>query len=98
MVKKQMETITNRFGEKQTSWTSHKHPNNPNFMQVVRFMHIQKPDGKNTLYWSLANASANDKHFIADMTLEKAKELFVDAEIKELTDVDLEKWLKQKQV
>jgi len=33
-----METITNKFGEQQTSWTSHKHPNNPEFMQVVKYL------------------------------------------------------------
>jgi hypothetical protein len=87
-----METITNRFGEKQTEWTSHKHPNNPNFMQVVRFMHIQYPDGRNNLYWRLVNSSANDKHIIANITLAEAQAKFVDAEEKELTDADYEKW------
>jgi len=91
-----MTTITNRFGEKQTDWTSHKHPNNPNFMQVVRFMHIQYPDGRNNLYWRLVNSSANDKHMIANITLDEAQAKFVDVEEKELTDADFEKWLSER--
>ena len=88
-----METVINRFGEKQTDWTSHKHPSNPNFMQVVKFMHIQYPDGRNNLYWRLVNSSANDKHIIANITLTEAQAKFVDVEEKELTDADFEKWL-----
>ena len=91
-----METIKNRFGELQTNWTSHKHPNNPNFMQVVKYMHIERADGRNTLYWSLQNAAANDKHFIADITLEEAKSKFTDAEEKELTEADFQEWLNNK--
>ena len=91
-----MTTITNRFGEKQTDWASHKHPNNSNFMQVVRFMHIQYPDGRNTLYWRLVNSSENDKHMIANITLDEAQAKFVDVEEKELTDADFEKWLSER--
>jgi hypothetical protein len=91
-----MTTITNRFGEKQTDWTSHKHPNNPNFMQVVKFMHIQYADGRNNLYWRLMNSSANDKHVITNITLEAAQALYVDAEEKEFTDADFEQWLASK--
>ena len=91
-----MTTITNRFGEAQTDWVSHKHPDNQNFMQLVRFMHIQHPDGRNNLYWRLFNSSANDKHMIANITLAEAQEKFVDAEEKELTDSDFEKWLAER--
>lgn len=91
-----MTTITNSFGEKQTDWTSHKHPENPAFMQVVKFMHIQYPDGRNHLYWSLSNSSAYDKHMIANITLAEAQEKFVDAAVKELTDADFEKWLAER--
>lgn len=91
-----MKTITNRFGEHQTSWTSHKHPNNPNFMQVVKYMHIQYPDGRNNLYWALQNASANDKHIIANITLAEAQSKYTDAPIIELTDEIYEQWLKEK--
>jgi hypothetical protein len=88
-----METIKNRFGEKETNWTSHKHPENPNYMQVVRYMHIQSPDGRNTLYWCLTNASANDRYYILNITLAEAHERFVDLEEKELTEEDFQNWL-----
>lgn len=91
-----MKTITNRFGELQTNWQSHKHPDNPNFMQVVKYMHIQYPDGRNNLYWALQNASANDKHIIANITLAEAQARFTDAPVVELTDEMFEQWLKEK--
>ena len=91
-----MKTVTNRFGEKQTDWTSHKHPENSTFMQVVKFMHIQYPDGRNNLYWRLANSSANDKHMIANITLSDAQAKFADTEAKELTEADYQKWLSEK--
>lgn len=91
-----MATIINRFGEKQTDWTSHKHPNNPNFMQVVKYMHIQYSDGRNNLYWTLVNSSANDKHMIANITLSEAQSKFVDVEEKVLTDEDFELWLAER--
>lgn len=91
-----MTTIINRFGEQQTNWQSHKHPNNSNFMQVVKYMHIQYPDGRNHLYWSLQGASANDKHIIPNITLADAKAKFVDNEDVELTDEMFEQWLKEK--
>ena len=91
-----MTTITNRFGEKQTDCTSHKHPDNSNFMKVVRFMHIQYPDGRNSLYWRLVNSSGNDKHMIDNITLDEAQAKFVDVEEKELTDADFEKWLSER--
>lgn len=89
-----METFKNRFGEKQTNWQSHKHPSNSNFMQIVNYMHIQFSDGRNNLYWSLQGASANDKHIIANITLDEAKKLYTDAPEVELTDEMFEKWLK----
>nr|WP_298657290.1 hypothetical protein [uncultured Flavobacterium sp.] len=92
-----MEQFTNRFGEIQTNWTSHKHPDNPNFMQVVKYMHIQFPDGRNHLYWRLANSSANDKHLIHHITLEEAKSKFVDTPEVELTEEDFQNWLKSRQ-
>ena len=90
-----METITNRFGQLQTDWTSHKHPDNPNFMQVVKYMHISYADGRNLLYWRLANSSANDSHMI-DITLAEAKSRFCDLEEKELTEADFQKWLSER--
>ncbi len=91
-----MKQFTNKLGEIQTNWTSHKHPNNPNFMQVVKYMHIQHPDGRNNLYWSLANASVNDRHYIFGITLEEAQTKFVDAQEPELTEEDYQNWLKSK--
>ena len=90
-----METITYRFGEIITHWQSHKHPDNPNFMQVVKYMHIQYPDGRNHLYWSLQGASANDKYIIANITLNKATELYSDATEVELTEEMFQQWLKE---
>jgi hypothetical protein len=93
-----METIINKFGEKQTNWKSHKHPLNDNFMQVVSYMHIEKSNGKNILYWSLCNASLNDHHFIANISLEESISKFTDdnqASI-EITEGEFEKWLKEK--
>lgn len=91
-----MTTITNRFGELQTTWTSHKHPNNPDFMQVVKYMHIQYKDGRNSLYWSLFNASANDKHIIANVSLAEAQSLYCDKQDVELTENDYQEWLKNR--
>lgn len=88
-----MKTFINKFGEQQTNWESHKHPNIPNFMQVVKYMHIQNTEGKNSLYWSLRNSSANDKHLIPNITLSKAQLLYTDQPIEELTEEDLENWL-----
>ena len=79
-VMKNIETIQNRWGELQTKWTSHKHPTNPNFMQVVKYMHIQRPDGRQSLHWRLFNSSANDKYVIWNITLEDAIQKFTDSE------------------
>jgi hypothetical protein len=90
---KAMDTFTNRFGEKQTDWTSHKHPENPNFMQVVKYMHIEREDGKSDLYWSVANSAANDKHCIRNISLSEAQTRYTDAQVVELTEADFQKWL-----
>ena len=92
-----MEQFTNRFGEIQTNWTSHKHPSNPNFMQVVKYMHVQHPDGRNILHWCLFNAAANDHHHIYGITLEDAKAKFMDSVEPELTEEYFENWLKSRQ-
>ena len=62
-------------------------------MQLVKFMHIQTKDGKNTLYWSLHGHSVNDTHIIANINLEDAKAKFMDLEINETT---YNEWLKNK--
>jgi hypothetical protein len=91
-----MKTIINKLGEKQTSWTSHKHPENSNFMQVVRFMHIQTSDGKNNLYWRLSNSAPNDKHIIGNINLSEALSKFTDVEVLEVTEADYQEWLKNR--
>jgi len=88
-----MKTITNRFGEQQTDWTSHKHPESPNFMQVVKYMHIQYPDGRNHLYWCLFNPAPNDYYMIANITLAEAVAKFTDQEEAVLTEEDFQNWL-----
>jgi len=92
-----MVTIKNKFGEKQTNWTSHCHPDNPNFMQVVKYMHIQFKDGRNHLYWRLFNSSPNDTHVIPNITLEKAKALYADKEVVCVSENDFQQWLTTKQ-
>ena len=88
-----MLTITNKLGEKITEWDSHKHPNNPNFMQVVRYMHIEYPDGRNNLYWRLYNSSANDTHLILNIKLADAKRIYTDNEPIEISEADFQQWL-----
>jgi hypothetical protein len=91
-----MQTIVNNFGEKQTKWSSHKHPSNSNYMQVVNYMHIQFTDGRNHLYWSLSNPSINDYHMISDIKLNEAIELYTDSELPIITESDFEEWINKK--
>jgi hypothetical protein len=91
-----MTTIINNLGEKITKWTSHKHPDNPNFMQVVRYMHVEFPDGRNNLYWRLDNSAPYDKHIIGNISLSKAKELYEDTIEPELTEAYFQKWLSER--
>lgn len=79
------------------SWSSHVHPDNPNFMQVVRYLHIQTVDGKNSLYWHLSNSAVNDKHFIKDIDLQTARDKYTDKPELELTEELFKDWLKKKQ-
>lgn len=81
-----------------TKWQSRKHPENPNFMQVVKYLHVQYPDGRNNLHWALANASANDKHLISNISLEKAQELYTDKPVVEITEDMFQEWLKNKSI
>ena len=91
-----MTNTTNKFGELITKWKSHKHPDNPNFMQVVNYMHIQYPDGRNNLHWCLANCSANDRHLIPNITITDAQRLYTDEPEFELTEEYFQEWLKNK--
>lgn len=86
-----MNTYTNKQGEEITTFKSHRHPENRNFMQVVCYMIIVKPTGKTTVIWHLANASANDVHYIYDITKKEAIDTFIDEP--ELTEEDFQKWL-----
>lgn len=93
---KKIETNTNRFGEIITIWESHIHPDNTDFMQVVRYMHIQYPDGRNNLHWRLCNSSANDKHIIYNISLDEAKSRFLEKEDAEITEEMFQEWLKDR--
>lgn len=87
-----MTTQTNSFGELHTKWTSHKHPENPNFMQPV-YWNVWEKDGKTTICWHLGAGSKSN--FIYGMTKDEAIEKFTDKEV-ELTDEMFEQWLKER--
>lgn len=90
-----VKTKTNLFGEVISTWDSHKHPDSPDFMQVVCYRHVQYPDGRNHLYWKLNQASANDKHVIYNITLDEAKGRFLDEdEATAITEEIFLEWLK----
>lgn len=76
-----------------TSWTSHKHPMNANFMQVVKYTHIQYADGRQNLHWRLNQSSANDHHLIANISLLDAKARYEDAPIEEISEEMFLDWL-----
>ena len=89
-----MQTYINQFGEEVTKWTSHKHPDNPNFMQVVNWYVWVKPDGRVNVGYNLG---CNGKtYFLYGVSKEEALSKFVDVEEKELTDADFEKWLSER--
>jgi hypothetical protein len=71
-----MTTHTNTFGEKVTKWESHKHPDNPNYMQVVFWTIWEKPDGRITIGYKL---DGNGKtRFVRDITITEALNRFTD--------------------
>lgn len=71
-----MEAYSNAYGETVTSWQSHKHPNNPDFMQIVYWTIWEKPDGRISIAFRL---DTNGKsHFIYGMTKEDAIKKFTD--------------------
>lgn len=90
-----MTTITNQFGEQYTKWQSHKHPENPDFMQVV-FWHVWEKDGKTTIVWNLGPGSKN--HNIYGMTKAEAIAKFTDTEVSELTEADFQEWFNNKEL
>lgn len=68
------QTIQNRFGELQTKWQSNAHPDNPNFMQVVEYLHIQSQDGNNRLFWKLNQSTKN--YLIPNISLDESLSLY----------------------
>lgn len=44
---------TDQFGETAYRWENHKHPDNPNFQQVVFWRAWQKPDGRYSIGYRL---------------------------------------------
>lgn len=71
-----METTINKWGEEYTKWESHKHPDNPDFQQVVKWMVWVKPDGRVTVGYNLG---ANSKtKFVYGITKEQAIEKYSD--------------------
>jgi len=89
-----MTTRTNRWGECVTTWNSHVHPENTNFMQVVRYVHIEG-NGKCNLYWSLNQASHNDHHVIRDISLSDALLKYTDAETA-ITEEEFAAWMRNR--
>lgn len=71
-----MKTYTNQFGEKVTKWESTKHPDNPNFMQTVRWTVWEKPDGRVTVGYNLGPMSKTN--FLYGYSKEQAIKEFTD--------------------
>lgn len=71
-----MKTHINRFGEIVTNWSSHKHPDNADFMQQVFWTVWEKPDGRISIAYNLGGMSKS--HFIYNITKSEAIEKFTD--------------------
>jgi len=69
-----METRTNQWNEIVTTWESTKHPENPDFMQTVRWTVWEKPDGRITVGYNLG--SGIKTVFVRDITKEEAIEKY----------------------
>lgn len=87
-----MTTTTNRFGELHTKWTSHKHPENPNFMQLV-YWNVFEKDGKTTVCWHLGDAKRSN--FIYGLTKDEAVSKFSDS-TDAINETEYEQWLANK--
>lgn len=88
-----MTQTTNRFGELHTKWTSHKHPDNPNFMQLV-YWNVFEKEGKTTVCWHLGDAKRSN--FIYGLTKDEVVCRFTDSE-NVVSEDDYQQWLKTKQ-
>jgi hypothetical protein len=78
-----------------TTWVSTKHPENPNFMQKVKYLHIQYPDGRNNLHWRLCNSALYDHYLIKDISLNEAQIMYKDDK-EAITEEEYQKWLQKK--
>ena len=65
-----MNTTINQFGEEVTKWQSFKHPDNPNFMQVVNWFVWVRRDGYVTVGYNLG--SNGKTKFIYGISKEEA--------------------------
>jgi hypothetical protein len=71
-----METYKNQFNEIVTKWTSHKHPNNPNFMQCVFWKVFEKPNGETLVGYQLE--TTGKMRFIYNLTKQEAIQKYSD--------------------
>jgi len=69
-----MTTIINKFGEEVTKWQSHKHPDNPEYMQIVNWFVWVKPDGRVTVGYNLG--SNGKTKFVYGLTKAEAIERY----------------------
>ena len=67
-------TTTNQFGERVTKWESTKHPDNPKFMQTVKWTVWEKQDGRVTVGYNLGAWSKTK--FLDGITKDEALELY----------------------
>lgn len=87
-----MEQYINNFGETVTAWTSHKHPDNPNFMQLV-YWRVYEKNGKTTVLYSLSQNNPQ-AYYELGMTKEEAIAKFTDPDNKPATEQEFNEWLK----
>lgn len=77
-----MTTTINAYGEKVTKWKSYKHPDNPNFMQVVNWYVWEKPDNKVLVGYNLG--AGGKTHFLYNLTVQEAILMYTDEYTHEL--------------
>jgi hypothetical protein len=89
-----MTTTINRFGEAHTRWTSNKHPENQNFMQMVNWNMWEKPDGKLTVCYDLGGNSK--PKFIYGMTKDQVLAMYGETENQTVSEAEFEMWMQNK--
>lgn len=92
---KDMKRYVTRFGDQVTSWYSYIHPDVGYWPHQVRYSHYVRPDGKNTLFWSLGQSKS---HPILNITLDDAIAKYTDPKEQEFTEADLEEYIKRKEL